>query len=247
MKFQNNVIWVRHAQSVGNTMTQDERAELDIPNHKYDLTLKGLEEGILAGRYLKRFFEQQKRYRVVRAYQSTFVRTQATLAIILDQLGVKITPITDPKLDEKWDGIFHELTKKEISERYPDQVRLRERSGYYHYRAPGGESCPDVELRIRSFVEGELLQKGSGPEDCARDLGWGSSSRGCDLIVCHGRWYQLYQKYSQGLSVDEFLGIKEKSEYPNCSITIYNTAGKTIVDNINPWEGILAKDESSFA
>jgi len=241
MLFQNDVIFVRHAESVGNTMSQDERAALDIPNHQYSLTSKGREQSRLAGEYIKGFIKQQKNYRVVRVFQSTFLRTEETLAIILEQLGVEITPITDSRLDEKWDGIFHELSKKEVGERYPDQVRLRKRSGYYHYRAPGGESCPDVELRIRSFVESELLFREGISANSYREAG------GCDLIVCHGRWSQVFQKYWKGLSVEEFLHIKENSDNPNCSITIYNTTGKTLIDCLNPWEGVLAKDETTFA
>ena len=187
------------------------------------------------------FVKQQRKYRVIRAFQSTFVRTQETLAVILEQLGVEITPITDPRLDEKWDGIFHELSKKEVGEKYPEQVRFRKRSGYYHYRAPGGESCPDVELRIRSFVESELLLQQSTP---AHPNG---EADGCDLIVCHGRWSQVFQKYLHGLSVEEFLHIKEKSDNPNCSITIYNASAKTLINCVNPWEGVLAKDETTFA
>jgi broad specificity phosphatase PhoE len=159
----------------------------------------------------------------------------------LEQLGVKVVPITDARLDEKWDGIFHELSKKEVGERYADQVRLRKRSGYYHYRAPGGESCPDVELRIRSFVESELLLHRD-----ALDRSCGGAD-GYDLIVCHGRWGQICQKYLMGLSVEEFLHLKEKSDNPNCSITIYNAAGKTLIDCVNPWEGILSKGETTFA
>jgi 2,3-bisphosphoglycerate-dependent phosphoglycerate mutase len=241
LNFQNDVIFVRHAESIGNTISQDERAALDIPNHKYQLTPKGRVQARLAGEYLKMFIEQQRKYRVIRSFQSTFVRTQETLAVILDQLGVDITPITDPRLDEKWDGIFHELSKKEVGEKYPEQVRLRKRSGYYHYRAPGGESCPDVELRIRSFVQNELLLRQGTPA-----LPNGEAD-GCDLIVCHGRWSQVFQKYLRGLSVEEFLHIKEKSDNPNCSITIYNSAGKTLINCVNPWEGVLAKDETTFA
>lgn len=243
MNFQNDVIFVRHAESIGNTISQDERAALDVPNHAYTLTPRGREQARLAGDYLKVWVEQQKNYRVIRAFQSTFVRTQETLTDILEQLKVKVAPITDARLDEKWDGIFHELSKKEVSEKYPEQVRLRKRSGYYHYRAPGGESCPDVELRIRSFIEGELLLKQSGRRaDLSR-----REPKGCDLIVCHGRWAQLCQKYLQGLSVEEFLHLKEKSDNPNCSITIYGLTGKTLINCQNPWEGILAKDETTFA
>lgn len=246
MNFQNDVIFVRHAESIGNTMSQDEKAKLEVPNHAYSLTPRGREQARLAGEYLKAWVEQQKNYRVIRAFQSTFVRTQETLTGILEQLSVKVAPITDARLDEKWDGIFHELSKKEIKEKYSEQIRLRKRSGYYHYRALGGESCPDVELRIRSFIEGELLREQYGPNERAMDLGWGKA-KGCDLIVCHGRWAQLCQKYLRGLSVDEFLYLKENSDNPNCSITIYNAAGETLIDCINPWEGILAKDETTFA
>lgn len=236
--FKRDVIFVRHGESVGNTMSQDERALLEIPNHKYQLTPRGHEQARLAGEYLGSFVGQQRNYRIVRVFQSTFVRTQETLRVITEQLGLRINPITDARLDEKWDGIFHELSKTEIEERYPDQIRQRERSGYYHYRAPGGESCPDVELRIRSFIEGELLasnQKSS--EDIC----------GCDLIVCHGRWLQVCNKLLRRLTIEEFLHNIKHAEMPNCSITVYSFNGKLLMDCGNPWEGKIEKGNTTFA
>lgn len=236
--FKRDVIFVRHGESVGNTMSQDERALLDIPNHKYQLTPRGHEQARLAGEYLRLFVGQQRNYRIVRAFQSTFVRTQETLGVIMEQLGLRINPITDARLDEKWDGIFHELSKSEIEMSYPEQVRLRKRSGYYHYRAPGGESCPDVELRIRSFIEGELLA--SNPESS-------EDTEGCDLIVCHGRWLQVCHKLLRRLTVEEFLYNVKNVEVPNCSVTVYSFNGRLLMECGNPWEGKLEKGNTTFA
>lgn len=110
----------------------------------------------------------------------------------------------NPASNEKWDGIFHELTAEEIQQRYPEQIRLRERSGFYHCRAPGGENCPDVEMRIRSF---------------SADLETLYGDRQV-LVVGHENWFLLFQKIRRMLSVEDFLFLKQRG-CKNCSITTY--------------------------
>ncbi len=248
--FKHDVIFVRHAESVGNTMSQDERAALEIPNHQYPLTPRGREQARITGEYLKSLFEQKedRSYRVVVPHQSTFLRTQETMDIIQKVLGrwSPTVPVTDSRLDEKWDGIFHELSKKEIEERYPEQIRLRKRSGYYHYRAPGGENCLDVEMRIRSFMSDLILK------DRAHDVHAGKKASCCELIVCHGRWFQIFQRYFHNLSLEDFLEMKKNSENHNCSVTLYDHYepgnGYWGIPGPNtPWKGILEETENSFA
>lgn len=223
-----SLIFIRHAQSIGNTMTQDQRAECEIPNHSYPLTNHGEQEAFFAALHLSKTLGD----RLPDLYfQSTFLRTQSTMNIIQQGLGVRNirSVITDSRLDEKWDGIFHELSKADIEKHYPEQVRLRKRQGYYHYRAPGGESCPDTEIRIRSFI--------SDPSIDGKNI----------LVVGHGRWFLILQKILHNLSVEGFLDIK-KAGLENCSITEYDftSIGTLPPQAIVPWKGHLAEEDTEL-
>jgi len=228
-----SIVFVRHAQSIGNTMTQDERAEHPTPNHAYPLTKLGEQQAEITGKYV--------RSRLIDGcpdlcFQSTFLRSQMTMDVILREmreLSLSLPVFTDSRLDEKWDGIFHELSKRDIRESYHDQVKMKKRSGYYHYRAPGGENCPDVELRIRSFL--------SDPMIAGKRV----------LILGHGRWGLLLYKILYGLSVEEFLklkndGLKDGSE--NCSVIEYprNRALFPFKCTV-PWKGQLPEQETEHA
>lgn len=224
-----SLIIFRHAQSIGNTMTQDERAKCETANHAYPLTDIGKQQAAWAGKYLKENFgaDLPDVY-----FHSTFLRTKMTMDIILQELGLDFTivPLTDSRLDEKWDGIFHELSKDDLEKFYPDQVKIRKRSGWYHYRAPGGESGPDVELRIRSFINDPVL---TGKKV---------------LIVGHGRWQILLQKLLHNLTVEEFLKLKAQ-KIPNCSVIEYkkDSSFESLPKIITPWDGHLLDQKTEFA
>ncbi|MBI2057929.1 MAG: histidine phosphatase family protein [Candidatus Yanofskybacteria bacterium] len=212
-------------------MTADQRADYPIPNHQYPLTLVGHMEAKHAANYLRLTLKDAVPDLF---FQSTFLRSQATMEILMREgLGHRLqAPITDSRLDEKWDGIFHELSKKELEQRYPDQIRLRKRSGYYHYRAPGGENCPDVELRIQSFFSDPLIVNANHV-----------------LIVGHGRWFFILQKLIHNMTVQEFIELKEKEDCPNCSITEYFNppSHRGLPESVNPWKDKIDEQPTDFA
>lgn len=222
--------FIRHAQAIGNVMTEDERAACEIPNHRYPLT----DMGLLQPEYVAEYLAEIWGSAVPDLFcQSTFLRPQTTLEIVLRKIGINRTPITDSRLDEKWDGIFHELSRNEIEQRYPEQVRLRKRSGYYHFRAPGGDNCPDVEMRIRSFFAEPRVQ---------------NAKHVC--IVGHGRWFIILQKLIHDLSVEEFMVLVKTKDYcPNCSVTEYIApyALSPLPKMITPWRGKMAGQPTEFA
>ena len=47
-------------------------------------------------------------------------------------------------------GILDVLTSEGIKAKYREEYARREREGKYWYRPPGGESRPDVALRVQS-------------------------------------------------------------------------------------------------
>lgn len=218
------LVFVRHAQSVGNIMSRDERAQSPIPNHAYPLTEVGRQQSAVVGSYLANTFGPIYFQRV---FDTDFLRSVTTLDIILEGLmppaGGAPVRRTDSRLNEKWDGIFHEMTRKEIEQQYPEQVRLRERAGYHLYRAPGGENCPDVELRIRSFLHDyrELMESVNF------------------LIVGHGRWFTIFQKIIHQWSAKEFMERKEAEDCENCSVTFYEDLSGGAPATCVPWQGEL--------
>lgn len=230
MELGTGLIFVRHAQSIGNVMTQDERAEHPIANRDYPLTDLGRRQAILTGVWLR---ETHSINLLEPHFCSTFKRTEETLRLILKALGrERDRVIVDPRLDEKWDGIFHELAKSRIQSEYPQEIEKRKKQGYYHYRAPNGQNCPDVEERIASFAAEYLAPQ----------------RMGLRLVVGHGRWFIIFQKMLHALSVEQFLELKSADRQRNCAVTLYSRSrGDTLPLPTVPWEGKLEDIESEHA
>lgn len=225
-----SILFVRHAQSIGNTMTQDQRANYEVPNHSYPLTDIGEQQATITGKYLA---EKLSNDLPELYFQSNFLRTQMTMSKILLEIGGSPAVITDSRLDEKWDGIFHELCKADIEKYYPEQIRLRKRRGYYHYRAPGGENCPDAELRIRSFLSDPLLKNKK------------------ILVVGHGRWAIIMYKILYNLTVEEFLKLKDSGlkdgGTENCSVVEFYQDLSVEPKCVVPWKGQLSEEKTELA
>jgi broad specificity phosphatase PhoE len=225
-------IFVRHAESIGNVLSQTERAALDIPNHQFPLTQIGIQQAQLAGAWL--YNNSMLKGRVLYLH-SSFERARHTAQIIVKMCGVKPSMNEDARLAEKWDGIFHELSPEEVLERYPEQIRLRKRSDYYHFRPLGGVSCSDVELAIHCLHH-ELLHA------CNEEL------VDTILVVGHGRWFQLFQRVFHGRSVEEFLATYKTDNSPNGAITIYEAFPEiTSPQVVVPWRGILSERTTHHA
>jgi broad specificity phosphatase PhoE len=195
------LVVVRHAESTGNIISRDERALLDDPNHAYPLTPRGVDQARRIGKeirvcYGREYFET--------SFHSTFKRSMQTLDVIRAESDLSSRIVEDARLDEKWDGIFHDLTAERIETRYPEQQALYHRTGYYHFRAPGGEDCIDVEMRIRSFFA-DVARVSSGPI----------------LILGHGSWMMVLRRLLEGWTVPEFVKNKRDNPPPNCGLFEY--------------------------
>ncbi|MEX0918494.1 MAG: histidine phosphatase family protein [Candidatus Paceibacterota bacterium] len=232
-----SLVFVRHGESSGNVMIRNGQFDPGTPNHEYPLTEKGVEQARFAGQFLAERFARPEFY-FSTALTSDLLRATMTTDIILSIMrGVGPAPnkcLADSRLNEKWDGIFHDLGDRKVKELYPDQVRMRQKNGYWLYRAPGGENCPDVELRIRSFL---------------RDY-WDDMTCRHLLIVGHGRWFLIFQKLFHSWSVGRFLEEKDKANCHNCSVFVYSSMAlrkKDPPDRFLPWEGRLDYNETQFA
>lgn len=215
------LIFVRHGQSVGNVLQFKQRVMCGIPNRKFALTDVGESQAIIIVRYLQENYGSEP---PDICFHSGFLRTKITLGIILREFSgaSKSRVVEDPRLDEKWSGIFHELVEEDIKEKHPEEIEALNRLGWYDYRPLRGENAPDVEQRIKSFI--------SDPRWIGRTI----------LVVGHGRWFILLQKVLHNLSSDYYLqAVARGNEVPNCCVIQYDKSDSSefLPKIVVPWEG----------
>lgn len=195
-----NFVFIRHPETEGNVLSNSDATKLSRPNHMFRLTPTGLKQMDLV------FEEYQTKVsrRPHSIYCSTFSRTRILAKKFAKHYKMPI--IEDSRLDEKWDGIFHSLPEEEIQQKYPEQINLCRKIGWYHFTPLGGENAIAVEMRIRSF-----LMDFDKP-DLNTTI----------LVACHGNWLHLFEKIAKGLTWKETEEAKFKNPFQNCSITQYN-------------------------
>jgi len=221
MGWPKNLVLVRHAESVGNVLSGDRRANYAVATHAYPLTERGRRQAEITGKYLRDEYGEFDTY-----YTSYYRRAQETMSLMYPEARV----FEDPRLAEAQRGIWHAMTREEMRECCPWEFDRKDREGLYHYRAPGGENWPDVEMRIHSFLS-----------TVSRDLD------GQDvLMVVHGHWLILFQRLIHHFSIDEVLKRYREALFENASVTAY-TAGsykskpRLVLErqNIVPWKGLV--------
>ncbi|HTM67799.1 MAG TPA: histidine phosphatase family protein [Candidatus Binatia bacterium] len=219
------LVLVRHAESLGNTMTVDERAGFDMSSHLYPITERGRAQAAVTARWLK---ERYGTFDV--RYVSYYSRSKETMAILCP--GERV--YEDPRLAEAQRGMYHVLTKQQQEECYPAELERKKREGLYHYRPFGGENWPDIELRIHSFL-GTLTRDYDGHKV---------------LIVVHGHWLILFQRLMQHYAIEEAMRRYHGGVVENVSATVYEGRGPwwwpwrrdrlcLVAENIVPWKGIV--------
>ncbi len=221
------LVLVRHAESVGNTMSVDKRATYEVATHAYPLTGRGRQQAAVTGQWLReRFGTFDVRY------SSYYARAKETLDIICPAERA----YEDPRLAEAQRGIYHVMTEGQIEQRFPEELLRKQREGLYHYRPFGGENWPDIEQRIHSFL-------GTLSRDCAGQK---------VLIVAHGFWMILFDRLICHFSIEEAVRLYHGHVAENASITVYRGKGPWYAPwlrhrlvpcekNVVPWDGIIGK------
>lgn len=185
---------VRHAESIGNALGLDDNDLKDTPNHMFDLT----EKGIWQARETAKFFENKNLYGKV--YCSHYLRTRRTATYTFPNL----TQIIDSRLGEVWRGVWYTVSYGTLKEKFPEEVERRRFEGDYFYKALHGESCPEAELRIYSFVDAFL----AGDE--------------IQRVVCgHGNWMLLLDRILMNGTPESYIEARKKSPFLNCEIVQY--------------------------
>jgi broad specificity phosphatase PhoE len=143
-------------------------------------------------------------------FASPHRRTMQTAEQILEQMKAKPPLVREERIREIEFGILDGLTTDGMKAKYPEEFARREREGKYWYRPPGGESRPDVALRVHSFL-GTLT----------RDYRERSV-----LVVCHSVVVLVFRRLLERWGEEEYMKIDAEDDVLNCSVTTYRYVPK---------------------
>ena len=206
-KWVDNLVIVRHGESERNvsktTATAAGLFEYGSQSRDVDVhvTARGIEQATETGKYLA------SKFHFDRVFTSPYLRTIETTRLMVSQFSYTPDIISEERIREKEFGILDGLTKGGIERKYPEEAKRKQLVGKYYYRPPGGESYPDVALRMHSFL-GTLT----------RDF-----ARRSVLVVCHAVVVLIFRRLLERLGERELLAIDgdPDQEVGNCSITWY--------------------------
>jgi len=206
-KWMNHLVIVRHGESQRNVGKME---ALAAGQHEYHgnvrdmdvtLTARGERQAEATGKHLGRKFHFDH------VFVSPYVRTVQTAERMAKHFPSPIEFTYEERIREKEFGILDGMTKQGIVKKFRDEWHRRERDGKYYYRPAGGESYPDVSLRVHSFL-GTMIR------ECAKQS---------VLVVCHSVIVLTFRRLLERLTEKELLAIDRDPEQDvcNCSITWY--------------------------
>lgn len=201
------LVLVRHGQSIWN-LENKFTGWTDV-----DLTEKGIEEAIEAGKVLK-----NKGFSFDVCYTSVLKRANRTMDLILNELKLDIPIYYDYRLNERHYGALQGLNKDETREKYGDeQVKLWRRSAtvsppeltFDDPRYPGNDS------KYESLDRNKLPLTENLNDTIERVVEYFDEKIKLDiledkkvLIVAHGNSLRGLIKYLEKLSDDEIMHVE---------------------------------------
>ena len=205
-KWPNQLVIIRHGESERNVAK--ERAKLADSHGRYGsglrdvdtpLTDKGRQQANATGQYVSRHYQFDV------AFTSPYRRTRESIEEILSAFEPKPPLMVEERIREIEFGVFDGLTSKGIKEKYPEEFERREREKKYWYRPPGGESRPDVALRVHSFL-GTLTR-----DYRAKNV----------LVVCHSVVVLIFRRLLERWDEEQYMKVDKENDVLNCSVTAY--------------------------
>jgi broad specificity phosphatase PhoE len=205
------IVLVRHGESEGNVVSLEAVVHLgNIPNHAFRLTAKGKDQAEKTGKYLQERFGSFDAY-----FCSTYTRTQETLALMYPSVSPKV----DSRLNEISRGVWNTMSKDVVNAQYPQEEQTGGVEGSYHYRALGGQNCPDVEQGIYSFLDSLTIQH----------------SDESVLVAAHGNWMMCFWRVVLNKYAKEYEVRYATDKYKNAAFSLYERHGKSfalVEDNV---------------
>lgn len=230
MKMPKNLVLLRHGESELNVMSRrlkktDDEYPLEFqetPDREYRLTIKGQEQAVKAGEYLKKKY---KKFDVI--YVSDFIRARETVALACISAGWNDVQIKiDPQLGERHWGHFNKLPsalRKEI-------LKNKKRDPL-HFTMPDGETLLETRTRTRVFLD-----------RCARQFGDKKV-----LVVSHGEyiesiWSEIAHLHTENQK--EFFE-SHQGDIKNCQIVDFESKNGKFhtVSSSNASLGIFGEKE----
>lgn len=222
-KWPDNLIIIRHGQSKRNVMRDLAKKNGQIADFSEGirdqdtpLTSVGEMQALSLGVELrKRFpFQPEHNFKTGESkrpldtiYVSPYLRTRQTMAKIIEGLGYEPgNIIVDERIREIEFGLLDGLDRRGIEVKYPEEVKRRQREGKYFYRPPGGESRPDVKLRLRSFID-TIVRDRAGENV---------------IVVCHSVVVLAFRALLEKWNEEQYLQVDKENDVKNASMTHYS-------------------------
>jgi broad specificity phosphatase PhoE len=198
---------MRHAESESNRyrerLEQEGLREIyvsrDTRDADFPLTAGGREQARRTGERLN----EHGPFDVL--FVSPHRRTRETADLLHTRLRPAPPVIIEERVREREFGVLENLTRFGIRQRFPEEVERRSLVGKYYYRPPGGESYPDVNLRLHSFL-GTLVREHAGRRV---------------LVVTHSVVVLLLRRLLERMEEKEVLDLDRQDEVRNASLLIY--------------------------
>jgi broad specificity phosphatase PhoE len=219
-KWPDELVIIRHGQSERNVAKDAAKAAggklsyVDsIRDQDTPLTALGMGQALEVGVRLR---PDNPDFRTDAILVSPYLRTRQTAAQIILGLGYVPEIVVDERLREIEFGILDGLTPQGIEAKFPEEIQRRRKEGKYWYRPPGGESRPDVALRIHSLLD-TLTRDYAGKRV---------------MVVCHSVVVLVFRRLLERWGEEEYLKVDKEDDVKNCSITRYsvnNMTGKLVL------------------
>ena len=207
-KWPSHLVIVRHGESERNVAKDAAKGAKEV--HSFgsglrdmdtELTPRGHRQALAVGEYIA------NPYRFDVVFSSPYRRAMKTAEDIISKMTTpKPLVVEEERIREIEFGILDGLMPEGIKAKFPEENARREREGKYWYRPPGGESRPDVALRVQSFL-GTLT----------RDYRQKSV-----LIVCHSVVVLIFRRLLERWGETDYLKVDQEADVKNCSLTIYD-------------------------
>ncbi len=218
------VVFIRHGESELNVRQAIAKANHEVEemhlgssirDADVELTDHGRDQAKLTGQALRDKFQP---FDI--AYVSPHKRTFDTFNIIQEQLGGNLDMRLEDRIREKEFGVVGTYTQSGMKKHMPLEAKRLEMDGMYYYRPAGGESFPDIGLRLHSFLHSLYSHQ--------------SNKR--VLVVTHADVILMIRKMLERLTEAELLKLDRTDDVRNCGVISFvysEEANYLVLDKYN--------------